>query len=118
MVDIVVTKLNRCRLRAHDTGDDAVVAQLIVQDQITTAHQVRDRREVRKVAAHQRQTGVGADKFRECFFQFGVNQTLATDEAGAERTDPDIVNGVVGCFSNRGVARDSEVIIICEAYQR
>src|SRR5260370_33930397 len=56
VVHLVVPELQRRGFGPCDSGYDAVVAKLIIEDEIASAHEVRDRRDVRQISAHQRET--------------------------------------------------------------
>src|SRR6516164_7285801 len=60
---------------------NAVVDQLVVQDQILRAEEMRDRRDVRPVPADKGKTRLGIEKLGECAFEFDMDGSFAANDA-------------------------------------
>jgi len=88
---------------AHDLGpaqaaavDDAGVVQLIREDGVLRPHQRRDRRQVGRKAALERDARLSALEFGEAALQLHVQRVRAGDGAHCAGADAEAVNGVLG----------------------
>ena len=115
MVEIVVAEEDRFGRGALAAADDAVVRQLVEEDGIPRAHDVRDHRDVGEVAAHERHDLLDADEIGQGLFQDMVGRALAADEAGSQRADADRVDRLARRRLHRGMVGEAEIIVVGEA---
>ena len=99
---------------AFGAAHNAVVRQFVDEQRIMRSKDMRNRRHIGEIAADQGQSRLDAEEFGESALQIAMRGSLAADEAGAKRADPQSFQRRRRRGLDHGMGREPEIIVIGE----
>ena len=94
---------------------NAVVDQLVVQDQILRPEEMRDRRDVRPVPADEGKTPLGIEKLGERAFEFDMDGSFAAYDAARRHRRAVTIERGGDCRLESRMAGQPQVVVVGEA---
>ena len=115
MIEIVVTEGDGGAGSALGAAHDAVVRQLVDEDRVLRAHDMRDRRDIGEIARDQRQHRLDAEEIGELPFELLMRRALAADETRRQGADAEGFERADRGGLDRRMSGEAEIIVIGEA---
>ena len=111
---VIVAERSLARLRGGGPLHDAVVRQLVVEDQVARAEQVVEHRCVGAVAAGKHHGPLGADKVGQRGVEFVEDRVVAAHHAAGRRAAAEAIDGLLGRPRHVRMTRQAQIVEACE----
>ena len=111
MLEVVVAERECLGVRQLDAGEQAVVGELVVENEIVGIEQRADGRDVGGVAADEGDGGLGLVEVGQRGFELAMQRPLPGDDAAGRHRRPVLVDRRLGCRDDHGMAVEPEIVV-------
>jgi len=114
IAEIIVTERDRRAVGGRRSGAYAIVAELIVDDQVALRHHMRDDRLISEKTAYERQAGIKAQKTGNAAFELAMRAPFAAHQTRALGAHAPGANGTDRRHFDAGVLSEAQIVVIGE----